>query len=139
MAREILVKRLTKTEAQAFQGSAIAVDAYNSQPPNAINNLIDVGGENARGAIGIDMWATINSSYRPSAAAYLEVWAERSIDGVTYSAKGFVMDVAISSSNDLYRVGIIYDLAPYTKFYIKAIDQSFDAKLESLPIVPELQ
>ena len=139
MAREILIKRLTLTEAQAEQGSAIAVDAFNSQPPVAINNGIAEGGENAAGAIAVDLWLTLNSSYLPSSAAYAEIWAERSIDGTSYSAKGFVLDVAVDSSEVTYRLGMVYDLAPYTKFYIKAIDYTFDAKLELLPVVPELQ
>ena len=139
MPREILVKRLTKTEAQAFQGSAITAGNFNSQTPTVINNLIVEGGENARGAMGVDLWLTLNATYLPSSAAYAEVWAERSIDGVDYSAKGFVLDVPIDSSEVTYRMGLVYDLAPYTKFYIKAIDYAFDAKLELLPVVPELQ
>ena len=139
MAREILIKRLTKTEAQAQQGSAISAGSYNSQPPVAINNLIDEGGENAHGAMAVDLWLTLNSSYLPSSAAYAEIWAEKSIDGVTYSAKGFVLDIAVSNAETLYRLGMMYDLAPYTKLYIKAIDYAFDAKLELLPVLPELQ
>jgi hypothetical protein len=117
----------TRITAQA--SGAITADAFST----AAETLVDKAASgNADGAQWFDCYVDVTVA--PSTAATCEMWMTGSSDGTDESAYEYSLSVAIPTTADQYRLGVLYGTPREFHAKLKAIDYGFTATLYLVPM-----
>ena len=117
---------------EVFALTGVPTIGYQLEEPVVIDRTTDAGTENAIGCDHIMVFA--NLTVGPLAATALNVWAEWSYDGVTYSAKEYCGAIPLAINQTGLTVATIVQLvAPYVKLHLQSSASSFTCALYASP------